>query len=124
MITGDEIKKSIMKKMDLTLDEKIIFLFYNKKKMWLNSQYFSRGVVCGFTKVCVSVCVCVPEHVCVCVSQAGPCSACLMRWKKVLGMRIREEIVENLLKARGETGNSYKAGLITAMCYNRITAVE
>lgn len=32
MITGDEIKKSIMKTMDLTLDEKIIFLFYNKKK--------------------------------------------------------------------------------------------
>lgn len=33
MITGDEIKKSIMKKMDLTPDEKIIFLFYNKKNV-------------------------------------------------------------------------------------------
>lgn len=33
MITEDEIKKSIMKKMDLTPDEKIIFLFYNKKNV-------------------------------------------------------------------------------------------
>lgn len=81
-------------------------------------------VLCVVLQKSVCLCVCVPEHVCVCVSQAEPCSACLMRWKKVLGMRIREEIVENLLKARGETGNSYKAGLITAMCYNRITAVE
>lgn len=122
MITGDEIKKSIMKKMDLTLDEKIIFLFYNKKNVAEQSVFFQRCCVWFYKSLCV--CVCVPEHVCVCVSQAGPCSACLMRWKKVLGMRIREEIVENLLKARGETGNSYKAGLITAMCYNRITAVE
>lgn len=86
------------------------------------SVFFQRCCECFYKSLCV--CVCVPEHVCVYVSQAGPCSACLMRWKKVLGMRIREEIVENLLKARGEAGNSYKAGLITAMCYNRITAVE